>query len=282
MSDTYSRIEHAIRFIDERGAEQPKLEDVAQEVGLSTFHFQRLFRRWAGISPKRFLQFVTAENAKRLLKSSRSLLSVTYESGLSSPSRLHDLFLTVHASTPGQYRKGGAGLTTRFAFCESPFGDCFVASTANGVCWLAFIREEGEKEATFQKFRQQWPNAALIEDSGSINAVIDRIFAKARSRKAQDVTLHLHGSNFQLRVWEALLRIPPGAIATYGDVADGIGATGSARAVGGAVAQNPVAFLIPCHRVIRATGSFGNYRWGDERKRAMLAFETLQTNTDNE
>lgn len=274
----YARIERAIRYLEANFRCQPSLTEVARHVGLSDYHFQRLFSRWAGVSPKRFLQFVTADYARQLLRTSQSLMDVAYEAGLSGPGRLHDLFVNVEAVTPGEFKSQGDGLTIRYGEHDSPFGPCLIGVTARGICWLAFV-PAGERALAFTALRDHWRGAALQEDGQGTRAVVRRVFDRARSARDTPLPLLLKGTNFQLKVWEALLRVPIGAVTTYEGVAKAIDAPRAARAVGTAVGHNPVAFVIPCHRVIRATGAFGDYRWGAERKKALLAWEQARAET---
>ena len=272
----YARVEAAIRFLEAHGRTQPRLEDVAEAVGLSPFHFQRLFTRWAGISPKRFLQYQTLAHAQRLLAERRSLLDVTLEAGLSGGGRLHDLFVALHAVTPGEYKRGGEGLVLHHGVHASPFGDFVLASGPRGVCGLQFVGEGGEA-AALAALQAQWPGATWVRGQRETAVHARAIFARAAGETPRaPLPVWVRGTNFQVKVWEALLRIPPGGVATYGDVAAAVGAPGASRAVGSAVGDNPVAFLIPCHRVIRQTGAFGEYRWGGPRKRAMLAWEAAR------
>jgi len=263
----YHRIERAIRFLEANFRSQPTLSEVAEAVGLSEFHFQRLFRRWAGISPKRFLQFVTASYADTLLPR-RTVLDTAYEVGLSGTARLHDLMVNVHAATPGEIRTGGRGVTIDWGVHESAFGDCLIASTSRGICALAFIMPRSQEDA-LDELRRRWPNASLRHEPDRTAALAANVFGNG----TQDIDLHVRGTNFQIRVWEALLRLGPGQVASYGDIATGIGRPEASRAVGQAVGANPVAYLIPCHRVIRGTGAFGGYHWGEDRKRIMLGWE---------
>lgn len=272
----YRRIERAIAYLEAHQRRQPSLEEVASVVGLSGHHFQRMFRRWAGISPKRYLQFLTAEHARAGLEASRSVLETAFEAGLSGPSRLHDLCVSVYAATPAELRRQGEGLVVRHGFAETPFGDALVASTERGLCALAFV-EPDEREAASEALRARFRRARLVEDSGGACSTVERIFEAAARSVGAPLTLHLVGTNFQLRVWEALLRIPPGRIASYEEVASALGAPGSARAVGTAIGRNPLAFVVPCHRVLRKTGALGGYRWGLERKRAILAWEVARS-----
>ncbi len=273
-SEDYARIEEAILFLEQNFLSQPDLKTIAGRVGLSEYHFQRLFTRWAGISPKRFLQFLTLQYAKQLLDESKTLLETTYESGLSSPGRLHDLFVTYEAVTPGDYKRKGAGLTIHYGFYLSPFGDCLLATTERGICGLRFTPANGHKAALSQ-FQKEWTQARFVEDDGRVLALIPRIFDPSQPGKSADAPLRLlaQGTPFQLRVWQALLQIPEGMAASYASVAKLIDNKKAVRAVGTAVGRNPIAYLIPCHRVIRQTGNTGEYRWGAARKKAMLVWE---------
>jgi AraC family transcriptional regulator, regulatory protein of adaptative response / methylated-DNA-[protein]-cysteine methyltransferase len=272
----YQRVAQAIEYLDETFRNQPSLKEIATAVGVSEFHFQRLFRRWAGISPKRFLQFVTAEYARSLLVGSRDMLDVTYGSGLSGPGRLHDLFVNIYAATPSQVRELGAGLVVRYGFAPTSFGECLAATTERGVCALSFVAERQRTEA-FRQLARRWSRSTFERDDSVARAVAARIFSAAKRATAEPLTVFLQGTNFQIRVWEALLRVPPGKAVTYEGLAAGIGVPGAARAVGLAVGHNPVAYLIPCHRVLLKSGAFGGYRWGSTRKRAMLAWEAVRT-----
>lgn len=274
LSADYLIVEKAIRYLEQNAGRQPDLSDVAGAVALSEFHFQRLFTRWAGISPKRFLQFITKEHAKQLLDRSENLLDTTVQVGLSSLGRLHDLFVTAEAVTPGEYKSRGAGLTIRYGFHPTPFGDCLLGATDRGICHLGFVQTtEGQ---AIDELVSHWQQAVMIEDAPATAQLVAPIF-DVSLRPAEPLHVHLRGTNFQLKVWEALLRIEPGAVATYEDIAAGIGHAGSARAVGSAVGANPVPVLIPCHRVIRKMGEFGNYRYGAARKLALLGWEFSRT-----
>ena len=267
---TYRRMEKAIRYLQERRPEQPSLSDLADHVGLSEFHLQRTFRQAVGLSPKRFLQFLTAAEARQLLDGSGSLLEVAWEAGLSGPGRLHDLMVNVHAMTPGEVRGGGEGASLTWGVVDGPLGPMVVASTDRGICLLEFLEEGTDAEAR-TRLDEAWPRARHARDDDAARRSVAPLLHDAPEGA---VHLHLRGTNFQIRVWEALLTIPPGAVTTYGALARRIGAgTESARAVGGAVARNPVAVLIPCHRVVRSTGGLGGYRWGRSRKLALLARE---------
>jgi AraC family transcriptional regulator of adaptative response/methylated-DNA-[protein]-cysteine methyltransferase len=266
--EDYQRVEQAIQYLEENSLGQPTLAEVAGHVGLSEYHFQRLFTRWAGISPKRFLQFLTKENAKALL-SRTSVLSAACETGLSGPGRLHDLLIHTEAVTPGEYKSKGAGLEIHYGFHPTPFGECLLAVTGRGICSLAFI-QEGDRASALDSLRQEWSNSHLIEDGSRTRPIIDQIFSQPLRTS---LTLHLRGTNFQIKVWEALLRIPTGEVTTYQALASCLHNPGAAQAVGNAIAKNPVAYLIPCHRVLRKTGDFGEYRYGSERKKAILLWE---------
>jgi AraC family transcriptional regulator of adaptative response/methylated-DNA-[protein]-cysteine methyltransferase len=270
----YRRIEAVIRFLESKAGEQPSLQEAARAVGLSEFHLQRLFRRWAGVSPKRFLQFLTVQHAKRALRDGLSVLAAAYEAGLSGPGRLHDLFVAVEAVTPGEYKALGTGLEVRYGLAPSPFGECLVAMTERGICGLEFVADGGRASAV-EGLRRAWPGARLEEDAPAARAVAGRIFGPAAAGRER-LTLFLKGTNFQLKVWQALLRIPAGAATSYGALAEAIDQPDAARAVGGAVGRNPIAYLIPCHRVLRESGKFGDYRWGAERKQAMLGWEAVR------
>lgn len=261
---TYQRIEKVIRYVDAHRQAQPRLEELAAVAGLSPFHFHRLFRRWAGVTPKSFLKFVTCRDAgARLL--SDDVLAASLAVGLSGPSRLHDLMVTVEAVTPGEWRMRGAGVVIRHGFHETPFGPALFGLTERGLCHLAFA---DDRRAALARLRRLWPKAELREDRAGTAAV-----ARAAFSHKGKVKLLLAGTPFQLKVWEALLRIPAGRAARYGDVARAVGRPAAARAVGTAVGANPIACLIPCHRVLQGTGAFGGYRWGVARKRALLAAE---------
>jgi AraC family transcriptional regulator, regulatory protein of adaptative response / methylated-DNA-[protein]-cysteine methyltransferase len=274
LSEDYERVEQAIRYLEDHYQRQPDLKEISAALGLSEFHFQRLFTQWVGISPKRFLQYLTKEHAKRLLESSSDLLSASYESGLSGPSRLHDLFVTCEAVTPGEYKNHGAGLTIQYGFHPSPFGRCLIARTARGICSLSFVLP-GQEELALQDLRSHWSQARFEEDPSATRPLVNQVFSPRWSLE-KPLAVHLQGTNFQIKVWEALMRVPSGSIVSYHDLAVSIGLPGATRAVGHAVAQNPIAVLIPCHRVIRADGEFGNYHYGSARKKALLGWEFAQ------
>ena len=227
-----------------------------------------MFTRWAGISPKRFLQFLTREHAKALLAHSGNLLEATYAAGLSGPGRLHDLFVQTEAVTPGEYKSKGAGVDIAYGFHPTPFGECLLALTGRGICFLAFV--ENDRSIALEQLRATWPNAQLSKSPYRTAPVVEQIFSTG---PAAPISVHLRGTNFQIKVWEALLRLPPGELTTYQALAEQVHSPGAARAVGNAVAQNPLAYLIPCHRVLQKAGNFGNYRYGSSRKKAILGWE---------
>jgi AraC family transcriptional regulator of adaptative response/methylated-DNA-[protein]-cysteine methyltransferase len=268
----YDRIEQAIGFIETHFEDRPGLQDIASHVGMSEFHFQRLFSRWVGISPKRFLQFLTKEYVKSLLARPSPVLDAALEAGLSGPGRLHDLFVACEAVTPGEYKTQGRGLRITFGVHDSPFGRCLVGLTERGLCWLSFLRD-GTREAAVDEMRRVWANAGFVEDRQATRAAVARIYDPTRWRQASPLPVLVKGTNFQIKVWEALLRIPFGTVVTYEDIALQIGFPKAVRAVGSAVGKNPVSFVIPCHRVVRKTAEFGNYGGGPARKKAMLAWE---------
>jgi AraC family transcriptional regulator of adaptative response/methylated-DNA-[protein]-cysteine methyltransferase len=275
-STDYARIERAIRYLDRERPHAPSLGDVAAHVGLSESHFQRMFTRWAGISPKRFVQHRTAEVVKRLLRERRPVLETTYEAGLSGPGRLHDLIVNAEAVTPGELQRGGLGVTVRYGFHPTPFGECLIAVTARGICHLAFVAPVTRKEA-MARLEHDWPLAQLLPDQDATRAAAAKAFPPPGSSERPALALHVKGTNFQLKVWKALLDIPAGEVTTYGALASTLGDPKASRAVGGAVGANPVSYLIPCHRVIRASGELGGYAWGVDRKRVMLARENIGT-----
>jgi len=272
----YARIERAIRYLDRERAAAPSLADVAAHVGLSESHFQRMFTRWAGISPKRFVQYRTAEMVKRLLRERRPVLETTYEAGLSGPGRLHDLVVNAEAVTPGELQRGGLGVTVLYGFHPTPFGDCLIAVTPRGVCHLAFVEPLSRTEA-LARLEHDWPLAQFTPDQDATRAAAAKAFPPPGSSAVPSLALHVKGTNFQLKVWKALLEIPVGDVTTYGAIATKLGDPKASRAVGAAVGANPVSYLIPCHRVIRASGELGGYAWGIERKKVMLRREAMLT-----
>ena len=274
-SEDYLRIEQAILYLENHFKDQPNLDEVAANVGLSEFHFQRLFTRWAGVSPKRFLQFVTKESAKDLLDKSENLLDSTHQVGLSSLGRLHDLFVNTEAMSPGEYKSKGEGVTIRYGIHLTPFGKCLIGLTERGICHLGFV--QGSEGDAIDNLVSDWKEAKMIEDYRATAALVGPIVDLRFNTRIKPLTLHLRGTNFQLKVWEALLQIPAGSVSTYEGIASRIGNPNAVRAVGTAVGHNPIAVLIPCHRVIRKAGEFGKYRYGALRKKALLAFESAQS-----
>jgi len=270
----YSRIAEAIDYIRGNFKIQPNLNEVAEKVHLSPSHFQRLFTEWAGTSPKRFLQYISVEHAKRILKDQQaSLFEAAYETGLSSTSRLHDLFVNIEGMTPAEYRDGGRDLSINYSFAESPFGSLIVASTVKGVCYMAF---QDDESLAFEDLKLRFPNANFHRKLDLLQQNALFIFQNDWS-KLSEVKLHLKGTVFQLKVWESLLKIPMGKLSTYGSIAGQIGSPSASRAVGTAIGSNPVAFLIPCHRVIQSSGAFGGYMWGPTRKAAIIGWESAKT-----
>ncbi len=270
MSD-YALIEKALVYLEDHYLDQPSLDEIAEHIGLSEFHFQRLFTRWVGISPKRFLQFLTREHAKMLLDREVSVMDTAFLTGLSSPGRLHDLFVKLDAVTPGEYKQRGAGLSIYYGFHPTPFGECMLALTERGLCGMSFV-SRGDRDGTLMDLRRRWNSAELIQDPQQTELILDQVFFGG-SQKGEPLTIYLQGTNFQIKVWEALLRIQPGSLTTYERIAAQIGRPTAARAVGLAVGSNPISYLIPCHRVIRKMGVFGGYRWGAARKKAILGWE---------
>ena len=271
MND-FARIEKAIGYIAGHFREQPDLDEVARQVHISPYHFQRMFVDWAGVSPKKFLQYISLGHAKSLLKKDLSLNDISLETGFSGSSRLHDLFIRIEGMTPGEYRQGGEELTIQYSFAETPFGNILVASTGRGICHLAFA---DDPELAFDQLRRQFPRAEYRQVVDSIQQ--NTLFFFTQDWKNLDqLKLHLKGTAFQLKVWEALLKIPMGRLTTYSGLAAAIGHARASRAVGSAVGDNPVAFLIPCHRVIRSTGLIGEYHWGSTRKTAMIGWESAR------
>lgn len=275
-STDYERIERSIRFLAENATRNPDLEEIAAHAELSAAHFQRLFTRWAGISPKKLLQFLALGRARGFLGGGSTVLDAAYDAGLSGPGRLHDLVVTTEAVTPGELRSRGRGLSIRYGFHPTPFGECLIGLSPRGLCHLSFVTDG--RNAALSELHDRWTEAKLSHDQTATRAAAQRIFATRRT-PGRPLALFLRGTNFQLKVWEALLRIPEGRVASYLEVARGIGRPSAARAVASAVARNPVAFLIPCHRVLRSVGSLGGYHWGVDRKRAMLAWEASRADS---
>ncbi len=270
----YHKIAAAIDYIKTHFKEQPTLDEVAEKIHLSPFHFQRLFTDWAGVSPKKFLQYISIEYAKTILKDKQAtLFDAAHETGLSGTSRLHDLFINIEGMTPGEFKNGGEKLSINYSYAESPFGNMIVASTQKGICYMAFENDEAKALVDLQK---EFPNAKFkqIVDLFQQNALY--IFTHDWS-KLKNIKLHLKGTDFQLKVWQTLLKIPLGELSTYGNIANKINSPSASRAVGTAIGSNPVAFLIPCHRVIQSTGNLGGYMWGTTRKTALIGWEAAKT-----
>lgn len=276
----YNRIADAIRFIKKNYRTQPKLEEIAEHINMSPFHFQRMFSEWAGTTPKRFLQYLNIEYAKKILKETHAtLFDTACELGLSGTGRLHDLFINIEGMTPGEYKNGGLALNINYSFADTPFGKIIAASTDKGVCHMAFV-DEGERRA-FDHLRSIFPNAKYVLSPDTKQQHALSVFDRDWNR-LEEIKLHLKGTEFQLKVWETLLKIPAGGLATYADLATKSGYNGACRAVGTAVGKNPVAFLIPCHRVIKATGEPGNYHWGEMRKNAIIGWEAAHKDFPNQ
>ena len=271
----YNRIAEAIDYISNNFKTQPDLDEVAKKIHLSPFHFQRLFTDWAGVSPKKFLQYISVGHAKDILKdTSATVFDAAFETGLSGTGRLHDLFINIEGMTPGEFKNGGEGLLINYSFAESPFGNIIVASTLKGICYMAFADDE---RSAFAALKKHFPNATYKQMVDIIQQHALYIFTHDWS-KLHQVKLHLKGTPFQLKVWETLLKIPMGKLSTYGNIAAQIQQPNAARAVGTAIGSNPVAFLIPCHRVIQSSGTFGNYMWGATRKTAIIGWEAAKEN----
>lgn len=267
----FERISKAIKFINDNYKQQPSLNDVAEYINLSPFHFQKLFTEWAGVSPKQFLQYISLSHAKGLLKQGRStLFDTASEIGLSGTSRLHDLFINIEGMTPGEYKNGGESLTINYDFASSPFGEILIATTHKGICHMAFVDNRSE---AISFLKSMFPNAAYQNTIEERYLNILSIFGKDQIQ-LKDLKLHIKGTDFQLKVWETLLKIPTGEVVTYNDIAKKLDNPKANRAVGSAIGSNPIAYLIPCHRVIQSTGLFGQYHWGSTRKTAIIGWES--------
>ena len=274
----YTRIAEAIEYIQQNYTKQPTLDEIAEKVHLSPFHFQRLFTDWAGVSPKKFLQFISVQHAKQMLGNSQTTLFETaYKTGLSGTGRLHDLFVKIEGMTPGEYKNKGENLSINYSISESQFGDILVASTHKGICYMGFSDDE---QIAFSELQMRFPKASFIQQTDAIQQNALQIYTQDWS-KINKIKLHLKGTNFQLKVWEALLKIPRGNLTTYGTIAKAIQKPNASRAVGTAIGSNPIAFLIPCHRVIQSTGVFGGYMWGTTRKTAIIGWEASKADVSN-
>jgi AraC family transcriptional regulator, regulatory protein of adaptative response / methylated-DNA-[protein]-cysteine methyltransferase len=270
----YNRIAEAIEYIQTNFKEQPSLDEVAAKIHVSPFHFQKLFTDWAGVSPKKFLQYISVQHAKNILKDKQAtLFDAAFETGLSGTGRLHDLFIKIEGMTPGEFKNGGENLSINYSYAESPFGNIVVASTAKGICYMAFADDETK---ALNDLQQHFHNASFKQMLDVIQQHALYIFTHDWS-KLHQIKLHLKGTGFQLKVWETLLKIPMGQLSTYGNIAEKIKNPNASRAVGTAIGSNPVAFLIPCHRVIQSTGTFGDYMWGPTRKTAIIGWEAAKT-----
>lgn len=267
----YQRIEKAIQFLEQNFQRQPELDEVAENVHLSPFHFQRMFTEWAGISPKRFLQFLTVDYLKQKLQDSRNLIEAAEAAGLSSQSRVYDLFTTLEAVTPQEYKLNGQGINIDYGLHETTFGNALIGVTDRGVCWLSFLSEDADPKSELEKMKEHWFNSVFYQRQEKTKIFVDQIFSTA----IRDKKLHLlvKGTNFQVKVWEALLRIPMGAVTTYQQIAEQIDNPKAMQAVGSAVGSNHIAYLIPCHRVIRKDGILGEYRWSAPRKKSIIGWE---------
>ena len=276
----YARVAKAIEYIEQNFKQQPSLAEIAEHVHLSPTHFQRIFSEWAGISPKKFLQYISVEYAKSVLKNhtENNIFAATFDTGLSSTSRLHDLFVQIEGMTPAEYKQGGEALHIHYSFAETIFGSVIIASTPKGICHMAFTEVDRDALAYLKK---QFPRATFIEDQDELQRKALAIFQHDQN-SLSEIKLHLKGTDFQLKVWQSLLKIPMGKLSSYAYIAQEIGQERASRAVGTAIGNNPVAFLIPCHRVIQSSGQRGNYMWGTTRKTAMIGWEGAHSQTPTE
>jgi AraC family transcriptional regulator of adaptative response/methylated-DNA-[protein]-cysteine methyltransferase len=279
MQADYSRVAEAIAFLEQNLTRQPNLSDLSSELQISPYHLQRTFRRMAGISPKRFLQFLTLESGKRLLEQPRSVLDAAYELGLSGSARLHDHFVTLEGVTPGEFRAQGEGLEICWGIHSSVFGYVFIAKTERGICRISFLGSDAA-DAELAELRSNWPGAEIARDDAATQSTADQLFVSG-AQADEPIALFVPGTNLQIQVWRALLRIPSDALWSYQQVAEAAGVPTACRAVGSVIAKNPVAYLIPCHRVIRKTGEFGGFRWGQARKRTLIAWDLSSAATDS-
>ncbi len=275
----YERIKTAIEYLSENFKNQPNLDEVAAQVHLSPFHFQRMFTDWAGVSPKKFLKYLTLNHLREKIAETPNVLAMAEEAGLSSQSRVYDLFVTLEAVTPQQYKSSGKGLYIRYGYHVTPFGMAFIAATERGICSLAFV-DEAHQRTEYEQFAQKWDFAQLVHDPVYTQPLVAQIFQPKQVSELPHKRLQVlvQGTNFQVKVWEALLKIPLGAVSTYQQIATAIGNPKANRAVGSAVGSNPIAYLIPCHRVIRKEGKLGHYHWGASRKKTIVGWEMAQAN----
>ncbi len=269
----YTRIEEAIKFLETNFQRQPSLEEVAEKVHLSAFHFQRLFTEWAGISPKRFLQFLTVDFLKKKLKETRNMEEAAETAGLSGQSRVHDLFTTLEAVTPQEYKTQGSGMQIGYGFHDTPFGQCLIGTTKRGICWLSFVPSKSDPYRSMEDMQAHWHQSTVYQDQPGTGTIINTIFQPHLFTKKSKLHLYVKGTNFQIKVWNALLEIPRGGVYTYQDVAGKLGSPKALQAVGSAVGANHIAYLIPCHRVIRKDGVLGEYRWSAARKKSIIGWE---------
>lgn len=276
-SEDYSLVEKAIKYIEVNYMNQPNLEEIAQSLNISKYHFQRIFTRWAGISPSKFLQYITINHAKQLLLESKSILNVTDQLGLSSTSRLYDLFVNFDAITPGEYKKSGEGLEIVYDFHNTHFGGCLIATTDRGICSLDFVNS-GNKEDVLKELKDKWYKSNFVIDFEKTKEIVDRIFNPNENGNSEEkLKVLLQGTNFQVKVWEALVNVEFGKLVSYKDIALIIGKPTASRAVGSAIGKNPIAYVIPCHRVIRDVGIINNYKWGSTRKKVIIGWESAQS-----
>ena len=273
----YQRIEEAIQYLEKNFQHQPELDEVAEKVHLSPFHFQRIFTEWAGISPKRFLQFLTVDYLKGKLQQSKNLVEAAEAAGLSSQSRVYDLFTTLEGVTPQEYKQHGSGIRIEYGFHETPFGLALLGVTERGICWLSFLQTDEDPTAALESMKEHWHNSVFHQDQNLTASFADRIFNTPQIKTTGKLHVFVKGTNFQLKVWEALLRIPMGNVTTYQGIAEAIQSPRAMQAVGSAVGSNHIAYLIPCHRVIRKDGILGEYRWSSSRKKSIIGWELAKT-----
>lgn len=273
----YKRIEEAIHYLEKNFQRQPELDEIAEKVHLSPFHFQRIFTEWAGISPKRFLQFLTVDYLKEKLHDSKNLVEVAESAGLSSQSRVYDLFTTLEGVTPQEYKLHGSGIRIEYGIHDTPFGPCLIGVTERGICWLSFLQADEEPKLDLEAMKEHWHNSVFHQDQSLTEAFVDRIFPATGNVASRRLHVFVKGTNFQLKVWEALLRIPMGDVTTYQGIAEAIQHPKAMQAVGSAVGANHIAYLIPCHRVIRKDGILGEYRWTSARKKSIIGWEMAKT-----
>lgn len=269
----YQRIEQAIRYLENNFQQQPSLDEIAESVHLSKYHFQRLFKRWAGVSPSQFMHFLTVAYAKQQLANASTVFDAALDAGLSGSGRLHDLFVTFEAMTPGEYKRQGEGLTIRYGIHPTQFGDCLIGITERGICAIRFV-PEGEADAVVAELQKEWALAEFVRDDAETAVPLQKIFTNMD--ESDPCRLFLRGTNFQVQVWQALLNIPSGQVVTYSDVAESMGKPSATRAVASAIAKNPIGYIIPCHRVISKAGKMHQYRWGSARKKAIVGWEAAK------